>query len=264
MAMRIPFQNFFAGKWGVAAIAGGTAFILVIAVFLVLRPAPQFQSYLAIKGNKNLTRGQALTEDMITSIRLPADNALSVRAIRDTPDDRLNVRDRRVSRDLGGGTLLLYQDFTEVGTGIAERIDPNLRAMSIPVSASSAVAHMIEPGSLVDVLAVVDGALPQPEPGKPVTSQKPDPVARTVLQGVKVLAVGALSSPSPYVNVSERGYSTVTLALTPAQVALTVETLTLARGNLVLALRNPKAVCPCEPVADVTPAAVGAAGPKAR
>jgi Flp pilus assembly protein CpaB len=77
-----------------------------------------------------------------------------------------------------------------------------------------------------------------------------------VLQGVRVLAVGGMASPSPYVNVTERGYSTVTLALTPEQVAITVETLALAQGGLVLALRNPKAECPCDPVADVGPAAL--------
>jgi pilus assembly protein CpaB len=260
VAIRLPFKGIFAGKpWLPAVIAGVLAFTLVMLILLVLRPAPKYQAYLMLKDGKVLTRGQALSDDAIGTVSLPADAALARRAIPDTPTDRQTIKDRRISHELAGGNLLLFQDFSESGTGASERIDPDMRALSIPVSAPTSVANLVEPGSLVDVLAVIDimpKDQPPPSPGQP--APRPEPVARTILQAVRVVAVGAMVAPSPYVNPAERGYATVTLELTPEQVAHTVEALALARGGLVLALRNPKKTDPGAPVAEVTAATMRA------
>ncbi|MGH7661578.1 MAG: Flp pilus assembly protein CpaB [Vulcanimicrobiaceae bacterium] len=120
---------------------------------------------------------------------------------------------------------------SKVGAGGANalpaRLPIGMRAVSISIDRVKGVAGLIQPGDRVDVIAV------PPRVGNEV------PHAAAILRGVLVLAMGnevetTSATPSP----ENQNLTTVTLALTPAQVDL----LAAADLNttLRLALRPPK------------------------
>jgi pilus assembly protein CpaB len=117
-----------------------------------------------------------------------------------------------------------------IDTGLTERIQHGMRAISIPIDKVKGVSNLIQAGDHVDVIA-----LTRAEPGIP-------PRALTILRNTVVLAMGSnyenampsnAASPSPDANLA-----TATLQVTPSQADL----LALADVNttLRLALRQPK------------------------
>lgn len=118
--------------------------------------------------------------------------------------------------------------------GLAADIKPHLRAVSISVNGPASVSGMVRPGDNVDVIGTFD--FPDDE-GK---LKRGDPVTCTILQKVLVLGTGSETAKTRSAGsggTRERGYSTVTLAVTPRE----AEMLAFAehiKGRLVLALRN--------------------------
>jgi pilus assembly protein CpaB len=122
-----------------------------------------------------------------------------------------------------GSQLTSSQIGANVPSALPVRLEPGMRAVSIPVDRVKGVSGMIEPGDRVDVIAI------------PPNKQK----AVTIFRGLLVLAVGtelenASATPSP----QEEGSATVTLAVNPKQADL----LAWADSNatLRLALRSPR------------------------
>jgi pilus assembly protein CpaB len=118
--------------------------------------------------------------------------------------------------------VILEQELAsrEAGAGLAVAIPVGMRAVSVGVDDVVAVAGFVTPGTFVDILATGSG------PRGPVT--------RTILQHIRVLAVGqqlqADSTGKPQTA------PVVTLLVTPEQ----AQSLTLAstEGKIHLALRN--------------------------
>ena len=120
---------------------------------------------------------------------------------------------------------------SKIGTGGANalpaRLPIGMRAVSISIDRVKGVAGLIQPGDRVDVIAV------PPRVGNEV------PRAAAILRGVLVLAMGnevetTSATPSP----ENQNLTTVTLALTPAQVDLLASA--DLNTTLRLALRPPK------------------------
>ncbi len=143
---------------------------------------------------------------------------------------------------------------SEIGTNVAfalpVRLQPGMRAVSIPVDRVKDVSGLIQPGDRVDVIAI-----------PPAKSQGPPPKAVTIFRAIRVLSVGtslenASATPSP----SEQDAATVTLEVTPGQADL----LAWADSNatLRLALRSPREAPHTEPVEELTLAGSGAPGPE--
>ncbi|MFN7949140.1 MAG: Flp pilus assembly protein CpaB [Blastocatellia bacterium] len=114
------------------------------------------------------------------------------------------------------------------GSKIGFLVKDGYRAYAVPVNESSSVAGFITPGSYVDVISVL-----QP-------SGATRPVARTILQNVKVLAAGnqlQTSIDNASATPRAQNFSTVTLEvrLEEAQVLA----LASREGNLQLVIRNP-------------------------
>lgn len=119
--------------------------------------------------------------------------------------------------------------------GLAVRLRPGMRAVSIPVDRVKDVSGLIESGDHVDVIANVTRG-----PGVA-------PHVATILRDILVLAIGpALETASATPSPDEQSAATVTLAVTPRQADL----LTLADINatLRLALRSPRENPRSEPV----------------
>jgi pilus assembly protein CpaB len=134
-----------------------------------------------------------------------------------------------------GSQLTSSQIGNNVPSALPVRLEPGMRAVSIPIDRVKGVSGMIEPGDRVDVIAI------------PPNKQK----AVTIFRGLLVLAVGtelenASATPSP----QEEGSATVTLAVNPKQADL----LAWADSNatLRLALRSPREPLRSEPTEQLT------------
>ncbi len=107
--------------------------------------------------------------------------------------------------------------------GMAFALPPTLRAVTVATDPADGVELFVRPEDHVDILAT-------DEPGAGPAE------ARTVLQNVRLLAVGGQTSPDPpAASASSGGAAHVTVAVSPAQAQALV--LAAARGHLHLALR---------------------------
>ncbi len=142
---------------------------------------------------------------------------------------------------------------SEVGSNVAfalpVRLQPGMRAVSIPVDRVKGVSGMILPGDRVDVIAI-----------PPAPSGQPPPKAVTIFRGVRVLTVGtALENASATPSPEEQTAATVTLEVNPKQ----ADMLAWADANstLRLALRSPREPVRSEPTEELVLAGSGGSGP---
>lgn len=119
--------------------------------------------------------------------------------------------------------------------GLAEMINPPMRAISISVDAVASVSGMVKPNDHVDVLGTFMF------PSATITGEV-ESVTLTVLQDVTVLATGqTLAKKTGAEEKTARagaGYSTVTFEVTLREAELLVFAQSM-KGRLYLALRNP-------------------------
>jgi pilus assembly protein CpaB len=115
------------------------------------------------------------------------------------------------------------------GGGLAERVEKKQRAISISVDNTSAVSGLVRPNDKVDIVGTFRFPVQQANSGL-------DVVTWTLLQDVTVLAVGQSMSRGAQ-DPRQRGYSTLTLALSPEEAELII--FAEQKGKLTLTLRNP-------------------------
>lgn len=108
--------------------------------------------------------------------------------------------------------------------GVPATIDPGYRAVSVTITDVSGVAGFVQPGTRVDVLFTRPGTM-----AEALTS--------TILQNVKVLALGHAVLPNQPVDPKAQKVPVVTLVVTPDE----AQKLELAKnqGRISLSLRNP-------------------------
>jgi pilus assembly protein CpaB len=134
---------------------------------------------------------------------------------------------------------------TNVASALPVRLQPGMRAVSIPVDRVKDVSGLIQPGDRVDVIAI-----------PPSHNNGPPPKAVTIFRAIRVLAVGnALENPSATPSPQEQEATTVTLEVTPRQ----ADVLSWADANssLRLALRSPREAPRTEAVEELTLAGSG-------
>ena len=113
---------------------------------------------------------------------------------------------------------------TDGPEGIMATIPAGYRAVSVPITDVSGVSGLITPNSRVDVLFTRPGSMAEA-------------VTNTILQNVKVLAVGRLIVPNQTVDPKAAKMPVATLLVTPGD----AQKLELAKneGKVSLTLRNP-------------------------
>lgn len=210
-----------------------------------LEKAQYATAYLRLSPDLAIGQGSTVPAEALQTVRLPETaRTLASTAIADTRENREWLRDRRASKDIANGSILLYQDFGDDPTSrFAASITTGHRAVSIEVDSASAVSYLVEPGSRVDVLGLFEEtvALPRGAPQEMSAAMPRRAASKTILQNVRVLAVGGASTRGAYANSSDgSGLGTVTLELTPEQAELLVFAQgSLRNSQLLLALRNP-------------------------
>ncbi len=150
-------------------------------------------------------------------------------------DDVDTVRDKKILFPLRKSDPLMwsYVDMPDRGrAGLANMVQPGMRAVSISVSGASAVSGLVQPNDHVDII----GTFTFPSRKKAGDTEA---VTLTVLQDVTVLATGSkLGKSSMSASYGQAGgYSTITFAVTPREAELLVFAQHV-KGQLLLTLRN--------------------------
>lgn len=177
----------------------------------------------------DLTPGQSLTINEIALVTLTpekyrASDFAGVPFMRD-PNQ---ISGRRVKAAIKKGEPFLPELFypSNAGPGIAEKLQPGYRAVTVPIENIGAVEGFAVPGSMVDVMfrSRTEGDRPE--------------VTLTLLERVEVLALdtNVIQGQPPTPAPGESRAGSVTLAVTPQQgkILKVVE----GRGELSLALRS--------------------------
>lgn len=107
--------------------------------------------------------------------------------------------------------------------GLQALVPVGMRAMTIDVNETTGVGGLIGPGCLVDLLVTLGG------------DATTGPLSKTLVQGLKISAVGQRMGPAPKEGPAEM-FRTATLLVTPSQ-AETIE-LASSNGRLRLVLRS--------------------------
>lgn len=153
-------------------------------------------------------------------------------------DQRELMQGRRLRYPLQRGDMLSWVHVgggLEEITGLAPAIRSGMRAISIPVSAETAVSGLVRPNDRVDILGTFS-FISETNPAEMET------VTFTVLQDVTILATGQETARQELQVVGDarrRGnFNTVTIAVFPQEAELLAFAMN-TRGSLTLTLRNP-------------------------
>ena len=233
-------------------------FLLLASAAIGLLAAFLAHAWLSAKNREveamkaEIRAGQRMVKVFVAARPLPADTVVTHDDIatlsyperlvtRDNvgADDGLLVVGRRLLRpvDLRGPILWSY---VEGGRGsersLAESVQRDMRAVSIPVSGPAAVSGLVRPGDHVDVLG--SSALPADAAAAAGPQAETEMVTMTILQNVAVLATGTETARGRSQRPGSTGYGAVTLLATPREAEILVFAQQM-KGRLFLTLRNP-------------------------
>ena len=196
--------------------------------------------FLKLNPSVSLPVGATLEESMLETVNLPESfSSLSALAIPDTNESREWIYQRRVSKDISMGALLQYDDFLDdPNDRFATKIGEGMRAMTIPVGPVTAVGFFVEPGSYVDLVGTFE-IVEKVGAGEVARGVEVRTVTKTILQDIKVLAVGQASTRGSYVRVAAEGYGTLTLEVSPHQAEKLIFATAQLSDALTVLLRNP-------------------------
>ncbi len=187
------------------------------------------QAVLVPTAAMDLTPGQTLTINEIALVSLSPDKyRASPYAGVPFMRDATQISGRKVKSQIKKGDPFLPDLFypSNAGPGIADRLQPGYRAVTVPIENIGAVEGFAVPGSIVDVMFRSRSEGDRPE------------VTLTLLEQVEVLALDShvVQGQSPTPTPERTTTASVTLAVTPQQGKMlkVVE----GRGELSLALRN--------------------------
>src|SRR5687767_9282250 len=211
--------------------------------FIVLVGALMFGVLAAVSVSKYLSSAQAYTKNLnkvaVAKVAIPLGSKIIPEQImvvqfpkESTPDGAFDSPEKLAGR-VAVVNIAAREPITEArlapeGTaaGLSAVIPEGYRAMTVKVDDAAGISGFIMPGTLVDVVVVID-----PREG----SGNQDPISKIVLQNIKVLANGQ-NIDKPKDEREANTVKAVTLQVTPEQ----AEKLALAtsEGRLQLVMRN--------------------------
>lgn len=188
----------------------------------------------------DLNTGQRITEEMLTSIRWPAE-ALSANLINldDQPDAKVQFINALARQPLAQGETITRSKVIFAGdSGImAALLKPGMRAVTTRISVDTAAGGFIQPGDRVDIMIRENFPIDRNNQGRRDRSVQRSSlyVAQTVFENVKVLAIDQTFTTSPESGAAIPG-STATFELSQADAELLQEA--EGYGDLYLTLRG--------------------------
>jgi pilus assembly protein CpaB len=211
--------------------------------FIVLAGALIFGVLAAVTVSKFLSRAQGYTNNLtkvaVAKVAIPLGSKIIPEQImvvqfpkESTPDGAFDTPEKLAGR-VAVVNIVAKEPITEsrlapegTAAGLSAVIPEGYRAMTVKVDDAAGISGFITPGTLVDVVVVID-----PREG----AGNQDPVSKIVLQNIKVLANGQ-NIDKPKDEREAQSVKAVTLQVTPEQ----AEKLALAssEGRLQLVMRN--------------------------
>src|SRR5689334_18156102 len=211
--------------------------------FLVLVGALIFGVLAAVSVSKYLSSAQAYTKNLnkvaVAKVAIPIGSKIIPEQImvvqfpkESTPDGAFETPEKLAGR-VAVTNIAAREPITEsrlapegTAAGLSAIIPEGYRAMTVKVDDAAGISGFIMPGTLVDVVVVID-----PREG----SGMQDPISKIVLQNIKVLANGQ-NIDKPENEREANSVKAVTLQVTPEE----AEKLALAttEGKLQLVMRN--------------------------
>ena len=169
-------------------------------------------------------KGRVVSEDSLT-----ADHVLN--------REKFILSGKLINRDLERGEPLLKSYFRKPVVRLENKLEHGQRAVTLKVDAVTGVAGNVVPGSHVDILGTFPIA-PTAAPGAARARSK-ESVTALMLSNVKILAVDSRTREAQYslARRAGRGYSSVTVAVTPEEANVLV--FAQSFGGLTLTLRAP-------------------------
>jgi pilus assembly protein CpaB len=154
-----------------------------------------------------------------------------------TWDKRNAIIGRKLAFSVDKGQTIEWYDLKMASrrkSGLSGIVQEGYRAISVAVDSTSSVTGLIQPGDIVDIIGTF--RFPEMKGDKSF-----DTLTLTVLQKVEVLATGTdmgktLSSAPQANSRGRKGYSSLTLSLTPKEVEMIV--FASQKGRLTFSLRN--------------------------
>lgn len=211
--------------------------------FIVLVGALIFGVLAAVSVSRYLSSAQAYTKNLskvaVAKVQIPLGTKIVAEQVtivqfpkESTPDGTFESPDKLVGRvavmNIPAREPITESRLAPEGTaaGLSAVIPEGYRAMTVKVDDAAGISGFIQPGTLVDVVVVID-----PREG----SGMQDPISKIVLQNIKVLANGQ-NIDKPQDQREANSVKAVTLQVTPEQ----AEKLALAsnEGKLQLVMRN--------------------------
>jgi len=255
-------------KWSLIL---GVIFGLVAAILAFLKlqsidepVVVQGDFFIKLAPGVSLASGDRMNFDSLEAVEIPAEftelHRIAVPYTNET-EAWFAENNVRVSQDISEGAFVLHEHLIDnPDNRFATVISEKNRAISVPVSQISSVSYFIQPGSRIDLLSTFtvseDVALPtntgfsaqtddrNVREGRPFINPalaiggKKKTITRTMLQNLLVLAVGKATTRNAYLNNS-RGYSTITLDVTPEEAELLTFMMNQSKGGFNFVLRNP-------------------------
>lgn len=221
-------QGKIGGRGGTLGLALAAGFAAALLAFLIVR------GRLPVRAS-----GRTSVFIVVAARDIPARTRLQAKWLRvrsvlssDAPDGAVPTVDELVGKVTtepiakGAAVMLATVTVSNSALGLAFALPPSERAMTITLDPADSPEQFAKPGDHVDLLATN-------EPGEPGGSLAD---ARTVLQNVKLLAVGGQTVPDAAPpTAAPTSPAHVTVAVTPSQAQLLVQA--AARGKLHLSLR---------------------------
>ena len=211
--------------------------------FIVLVGALIFGVLAAVSVSKYLSSAQAYSKNLnkvaVAKVAIPIGSKIIPEQImvvqfpkESTPDGAFEAPEKLAGR-VAVTNIAAREPITEsrlapegTAAGLSAIIPEGYRAMTVKVDDAAGISGFIQPGTLVDVVVVID-----PREG----SGNQDPISKIVLQNIKVLANGQ-NIDKPKDEREANSVKAVTLQVTPEQ----AEKLALAssEGKLQLVMRS--------------------------
>ncbi len=189
------------------------------------------ETVLLIRVTRNMVEGEVIREGDVAKAEVSRSRESSVLS-RELPwSEVASVVGRELDTSVSANQLLQRTDLKPLTQrhGFNSVIQPGWRAVSIPVDPVSSVNNLIQPNDNVDII----GTFRFPDVRGDASL---DTVTLTLLQDVKVLAVGNRWGSRSLDPSGARTYGTITLQLHPDEVEMII--FASQKGKLTLSLRN--------------------------
>ncbi len=220
----------FAAALGLGALAafGARGYLSEQLAIERERLLPRQRTVPVVVAKRDLARGENIDADSMAVREMPADYLPSGTV---TPDRFDTVAGARLGQPMRAGEPLQQIAIAPVdGGAFSARLRSGVRALTISVDEANSISGMLQPGDRIDLMLSVrlpgGGGMPMPQE-----------ITRALLQDVRILATGRQMRPEGDERPPGRGYTSITIEVTPEQAQRVV--VDQRAGKITAMLRSP-------------------------